>query len=275
MKLSIKNIRKGIGIVFLFTLAYLFLFGRFLPFSPLIPGFEKQESDKAIVYYHKTDAANEFAAIDKIIEEVEKFHGLKLKKKVKIFLTASEREHKHYSGTTARFVTHPPEGRIFISNRAKNEYRNRQIRFDTYIKHELSHTLLYQNMSLIRSLSYPAWFMEGMAMYSARQVGTDGYYSYEQTKETIANGIFVVPADWGTIISGKGETVRNCPHENKYWFIYSEFALLVNNMAVKYGEDKLMDFLKSSLTEKDFYELFERTFRQSFEAYLDTVKTGV
>jgi len=273
MNPSKKHIRRGIGIVFLILLAYLFLFGRFLPFSPLIIGFEKKESDKAIVYYHKTDSADEFASIDKIIEEVEKFHGLKLKKKVKIFLTASEREHKRYSGTTARFVTHPPEGRIFISNRAKNEYRNKEIRFDTYIKHELSHTLLYQNMSLIHSLSYPAWFMEGMAMYSAGQVGTDGYYSYDQTNETIADGIFAEPDDWGTIITGKGETVKNCPLENKYWFIYSEFALLVNKLAVQYGEDKVMDFLRNSLTEKDFYMLFNRTFQQSFEAYVETVRT--
>ncbi|MCX6238730.1 MAG: hypothetical protein NTY07_14395 [Bacteroidia bacterium] len=274
MKHRKKNIRNGILIVLIVFFVYLFLFGRLFPFSPLIIGFEKKEYRNAIIYYHKTDSVHEFSSIDTIIETVEKFHRLKFKKKVQIFLTASDKEYKRFTGTTARFVTQPLEGRIFVSYRAKTEYRNKKIQFDTYIKHELSHSVLYQNMSLIRSLSYPAWFMEGIAMYSAKQVGTDGYYSYDQTKEKIGEGYFVEPNDWGTIISSKGESVINCKLENKYWFIYSEFALIVNDLIIQGGEDKFIDFLKGTLNKKDFDLLFKNTYERSFEVYISDVKNA-
>ena len=272
MKQYKKYIKNGILTVFLVIFVYLFLFGRLFPFSPIIIGFEKKEFNKAIIYYHKTDNISEFLSIDTIIEGVERFHKLKFKKKVKIFLTKSDKEYKRYTGTTARFVTQPLKGRIFISNRAKTDYRNKKIHIYTYLKHELSHSILYQNMSFIRSLNYPSWFMEGIAMYSAQQVGTDGYYGYEQTIEKMREGYFVEPNDWGTIISKKGESVNNCKLENKYWFIYTEFALIINHLVVQFGEDKLIVFLKESLNTKDFYRLFKITFGQSLENYLKNIK---
>jgi len=273
MKQHKKYIRNGMLTAFFLLLVYLFLFGRLFPFSPIIIGFEKKEFDKAIIYYHQTDNLNEFLSFNDVIEGVERFHRMKFKKKVKIFLTESDKEYKRYTGTTARFVTQPIEGRIFISNRAKTEYRNEKIQFYTYLEHELSHSILYQNMSFIRSLSYPTWFMEGFAMYSAKQVGTDGYYSYQQTKEKISEGYFVKPEDWGTIISKKGESVINCKLENKYWFIYSEFALIINDLVIQFGEDQVIDFLEKSLHETDFYKLFNTTFGQSFNDYINDFKT--
>ena len=268
MKQYKKDIRKGVLLAFLVFLVYLFLFGRLFPFSPIIIGFEKKEFNNGIVYYHKTDNINEFLSIDSIIEGVERFHKLTFNKKVKIILTESDKEYKRYTGTTARFVTQPLEGRIFISNRAKIEYRNKEIQFNTYLRHELSHSILYQNMSFRRSLSYPTWFMEGVAMYSANQVGTDGYYDYEQTKKKIEEGYFVEPNDWGTIISKKGESVKNCNLKNKYWFIYSEFALIIQDLINQFGEDQLINFLTVSLNEKSFYKLFNNTFGQSFDDYI-------
>lgn len=267
-----RNIRNSILLILLVLIIYLFLFGRLFPFSPIIIGFKKIEYKNAIVYYHYPDSVNEFSSVESIIEGVERFHGLRFKKKVKIFLTNSDKEYKRFTGTTARCITQPLGGRIFISNRAKNEYRNEKIQFYTYLKHELSHSILYQNMSFIRELSYPTWFMEGIAMYSANQVGTDGYYSYEQTREKIKEGYFVEPSDWGTIVSSKGESVRNCNLENKYWFIYSEFALIINELIIQNGEDKLIDFMNKTLTNKDFYQLFSNSFGKSFENHLYNVK---
>lgn len=62
-------------------------------------------------------------------------------------------------------------------------------------------------------------------MYSAKQVGTDGYYSFEQTKEKIKAGYFVEPDDWVAIITSKGKSVVNCKLENKYWFTYQLYQL--------------------------------------------------
>ncbi len=187
----------------------------------------------------------------------------------------SDTKYKNYTGTRARYVTQPLYGRIFISNRAKNDYRNKKIHFYTYLKHELSHSILYQNMSLLRSLTYPAWIMEGLAMYSANQVGTDGYYTYEQTEEKIHEGYFVEPDDWGTILSAKGESVINCKLENKYWFIYSEFALIIRNLIDQYGQDHSIEFIKGTLTNKDFNQVFIISFKISFEEFLRGIKNTI
>ena len=40
-------------------------------------------------------------------------------------------------------------------------------------------------MSLILALNYPGWFTEGTAVYSANQMGVDGYFSKEETLNKI------------------------------------------------------------------------------------------
>jgi len=262
----------AIILVLLVLSIYLFLFGPLFPFSPLIIGFKEKEYNKARIYYQQGDSTDEFCIVDSMIHDIENFHHLTFKNKVEIFLTNSDNKYKHITGTMARFITKPLYGRIFISDHAKIEYRNKKIHFETYLKHELSHAILYQNMSLTRSLSYPAWFLEGMAMVAANQAGTDGYYTYEQTKEKIREGYFVEPDDWGTIISIKGKSVLYCKIENKYWFIYSEYALIIHNLIIQYGQEKLIEFLKESLTNHDFYHLFSTLFGQNFDIYLNSIK---
>ena len=229
-----------------------------------------------MIYYHKGDSVPEFSIIDSLVKTVEDWHRMAFMHRVKIFLTKSMNEYKNRTGTTARFVTMPMEGRIFISPAAKSDFRQGTIHLGIYLKHELSHSILYQNTSLFRSLRYPGWFMEGLAMYSSGQCGTDGYYTFDQVREKMNTGIFVEPTDWGTIVSSKGPTVTKCPVPDKYHFIYSEFALIVCSLESKIGRNRFTDFIRQSLKSPDFGEEFKNTFGMDLSNYLaDFKKTTI
>ncbi|MDZ7721408.1 MAG: hypothetical protein U5R06_00950 [candidate division KSB1 bacterium] len=136
-----KIISIAAGFIILLFIVYLFLFGRLFPFSPLSLGFEKTEFDRAVVYHDKNDTLAEFSDIDSLIQIVETTHRLSFRDKVDIFLPATDRRYRRYTGTGARFVVQPLYGRLFISERAQQDYRADKIHFNVYMKHELSHTL--------------------------------------------------------------------------------------------------------------------------------------
>lgn len=146
---------------------------------------------------------------------------------------------------------------------------------DVYLKHELSHSLLYQNMSLYHSCYYPGWLLEGTAVYSANQMGVDGYFTKEETFDKIRNGYFLNPDDWGTLLKPQKESVNNFPLANKYWFIYSEFACLVDDMIQNYGKEKFLQYTTELLKEKDDKKAFQRIFGIEFNKYVDDFKNQV
>ncbi len=248
-------------------LVYLLLYGRLFPLSPFVTGFNKQEYQRVIIYYQSA-RISQFGSIDSLIQVVEKSHQLNFRHKVEIFICDSDRQYHRYTGATARFITTPVHGRIFVSARAKDDYENQRIHLETYLKHELSHSLLYQNMSLFLSLQYPGWFMEGLATYSAGQMGVDGYLTPRETAAKIREGYFVEPKDWGTIISPKGKTIKEITIENKFHFIYAEFALIISDLIQTQGENRFWEFLQKSMDEGDFYQLFFQTYGMDFESYI-------
>jgi len=271
-----KKIVLIIGLILLAAITYGFLFGQLFPFSPIILGFEKKEFGKAIIYYHKGTDISKFGSIDSLIKEVENFHQLKFKTRVNIFILNSDQEYARYTGHKARFVAFPLYGRIFVSGRAKKEYEEGKIHLLVYLQHELSHSLLFQNMSLYRSQYYPGWLLEGTATYSANQMGVDVYLSKEQTFSKIREGYFLHPDDWSTtLLKPQSKSVEDFPLPNKYAFIYSEFACLVDDIIKNYGKSKFLTYLTALLKEKDDKRVFKRTFGIEFNQYLDDFKNKI
>ena len=273
--LSIVNKTKlicGAVLLIIAVVIYSFLWGRLFPFTPIIVGFEKCEFEKVIIYFHDNDDILDFEIIDSLIYKTEKFHQMSFNRKVEIFICHSEKEIRRLAGSGTRFNTHPVYGRIFISGKANNERKEGKIHLDIYLKHELSHSLLYQNMSLFSALTFPGWFMEGVAVYSANQMGFGGYYSKEQTVNKMKEGYFIEPEDWGTNISSQGKSVTECSLENKYWFIYSEFGFIIDDLIQTYGKTKFDRLLKESLSGEDFYDLFKRIYSKDFSEYMNGFK---
>jgi hypothetical protein len=255
-------------------LIYQLLYGRLFQVSPFAIGFKKQQYQRATIYYQSADISR-FESIDSLVRVVEQFHQLNFKRKVEIFICDSDRTYHRYTGSTARFITTLIYGRIFISARAVNDYLNQKIHLDTYLRHELSHSLLFQNMSIFHSLKYPGWFMEGLATYSANQMGVDGYLTPREVITRIKEGYFVEPKDWGSIISSKGKSVNDCPLDNKYHFIYSEYALIVRDLVQIEGKENFQKFLVRSTKEKDFYKLFQEFYRIDFDSYTKNFRTKI
>jgi hypothetical protein len=216
---------------------------------------------------------SKLTSIDSLIDGVEDFHQLEFKKKVRIFIFNSDKEYTRRTGSKARFVTFPMYGRIFVSGKARKESEEGKIHMHVYLKHELSHSLLYQNMSLYRSLYYPGWLLEGVAVYSANQMGVDGYYTKNETFDKIKDGYFLNPDDWGKS-SGKG-SVKDFPLQDKYWFIYSEAACLVDDIIQNYGREKFIKYMTDLLKEKDDKKVFKRIFGIEFNRYIDDFKNRV
>ena len=260
--------------VFIGFLTYHILYGRLLAISPVIIGFDKYKTKKAIIYYHKKDDIADLKIIDSLIPEVEQFHKLNFNKKVKLFICKTDNEFKRYTGISSRFATISSFA-IFMSGKANNERKIKSIHTDIYFKHELSHLLIHQNMSFCKFINYPNWFSEGLAVYSANQFGFDEYLAKQETYTKVKEGNFVQPKDFGTAFSSKGISVKNCKVANKYRFIYSEFGSIMNDLIKTYGKEKFIFFLHHSLQADDFYVLFNKTYKIDFTEYLKDFKIRI
>lgn len=245
-----------------------------MAFSPIAVGFEKHRTGNVIVYFHKNEKDLDYKLLDSLIVEVGKFHTLNFKKEVKIFICKTNKEYKRYTGSSARMVTIFGNA-IFISDMANDERKTNIISFNTYLLHELSHLLIYQNMTFRTAIHYPQWFLEGLAVYSSNQFGVDGYLTEREVAKEIEKGNFVQPEDWGTAFSSKGKTVKDCKVPNKYRFIYAEFGFIIDDLIKTYGKEKFILFLKESLQADDFYVLFNKTYNIDFTEYLKDFKMKI
>jgi hypothetical protein len=270
MKIT-KRLSIAFDIALISLVVYLFLWGRFFPYSPIVLGFEHRDYKKTVLYFHKGTDISVFKDIDRLLPGIENFHQLKYRQKVGVFLCSSPEEEKRLANSQTRFKAFPPYGRIFVSKQAQQESLSGKIHPDVYLTHELSHSLLEQNMSLWQFLFYPKWLMEGLAVYSAGQMGVDGYFTQEQVRQTIRNGYFVYPKDWSSNL-WESRAVEKSAVPNKWWFVYSQFGCMVEDLIKKYGKDKFILFMKKELkggnTDKNFRDIFGR----AFESYVNDFK---
>jgi hypothetical protein len=270
MKAKVKKIISIIIVLFCLLIIEQFLFGALLPYSPVILGFNKIENEKVIIYYHK-DLYLDIEEVSKIIIETESFHELPYKNKTKIFLTKSDKEFYRYTFSKFRFLT--IKNRILVSGRNIEDINNNKIHVYTYLKHELSHSLIYQNMSSIQFMqnSVPGWLLEGIATYSSGMIGQDSYYSKEKVFDTIKNGLFLNPLDWksGFLVS-ESSIVRDFPlsGNDKYFFIYSELGLIIEDLIQRFGKGLFVEYMKNSMIDKNNELVFYKVYGLELENYI-------
>ena len=248
----------------LFTTTYLSLWGRLFPFSPVIVGFSKQEGDRAIIYAEVDVHFENLALIDQCIVSVEQAHGLAFKQKPEIFLLKTPAKFQRLTGSTVRFKTFPVYGRVLVSPHALEEADKGLISLPIYLKHELSHSLLFQHMTLYRFFKYPIWLLEGIATQSSGMMGHAWYPDKKATHDLIREGNFLPPRDFGT----KNEDATLLKVPNKAAFVYSEFACIVDDLMDNYGREKVLAYIKALFNGSDDLELFRATFRRTFGDYL-------
>jgi hypothetical protein len=255
----------ALGVVALaFFTIYEIIFARLFPFSPIVLGFSRQEYASFIVYHHGQPESSQLAYVSDIVSAEENYHGLPFRSKPEIFLCRDDGEYHRLTGGRARFIA--TNGRLFVSHRAQTDARQGIIDLRIYVIHEMSHCLLQQHLSVLRSAKMPRWVFEGVAMDCANQVGVGVYPSKAKVYDTVAQGIFCEPADFGTYLSGEKGTALSCPLENKIAFFYSEFGCLVEFIRTSHGAQQYQAFLKD-LGESPAFNVdrsFERVFGLKF-----------
>ena len=258
--MQIHKITYSISILLIGIVGYLFFFGKLFAFSPVIIGFDKHESKNAIFYIHGDSKYIDFEIIDTLIPSVESFHELYFIRKPKIFIFQDSLTYIHHSLSKARFCAFS-SGRLFISPWALKEAIQGKISIPIYTKHELSHVLILQNKGIFSELKYPKWLLEGIAVYSANQMGTSFYPSKEETYKAIAQGNFMPPLDFKT----KRESQINLNVKYRITFMYSEFACIADYLIIKYGKDKFLSYMKALIKENDHDEIFKKIYGVDFD----------
>lgn len=264
MRVTWRRVVAGILVLGLALFLYSALFGRLVLFSPIVAGFRHQDTERARLYYHAGADLALFRDIDRIVESVEASHRMKYTRRVEVFVCDSDAEHRRIAGTQARFCALPLYGRLSVSKRAQEEAAAGKIHLDTYVEHELSHSLLFQHTTLWRSLFLPDWLLEGLAVLNARQMGVDGYLSPEEVRDRMKQGYFLAPADFMVKPWKTSEALQQLDLPDKYYFAYSEMACFVRDLISTSGEEAFDRFLRGMLDGASEETLFQSAFGRSF-----------
>ncbi|MBN1387953.1 MAG: hypothetical protein JW965_05865 [Bacteroidales bacterium] len=263
-------------LIFLITVAvitiilWLFLFGKLFPYTPIILGFEKNELGNVIIYSQKGSEFQGVNGADTIITVVENFHNLQFKTKPELFIFRDSSSYIKHSPSKARFCTFP-NSRIFITPWAMSEVLKGKISLEIYLKHELSHSLIFQHTGFLGALRYPDWLLEGLAVYSSNQMGTSSYPDKTRTYSLIAAGNYMPPGAYKTKI--ENDIILDVP--DRINFIYSEFACIVDYLVTRFGRDKFIIYVKRIISEYNHEKVFEEIYGFKFENFLDDFRKDI
>jgi hypothetical protein len=272
MKLKIKMLGIVIFVFCLILVVYSAAYGRLLPYSPIIVGFEKKTYKMATVYYHKGYNLPPLEELGSFIEKNENIHGLKYKRNVDVILCESDREKKRITGSLSRAQSFFIFGRVVVSRRLQDEAVAHEKPFGMYLQHELSHSLTHQNMSLLSVFTFPAWLDEGLAVYSSNQFGKAGYFTQKEVSEHISKGVFYPPNWWPQPFQKASIESKDFKLDNKYYFIYSEYGCIVGDLINTYGRNRFIGYYHQLLKNKENKKVFQSAFGISFSDYLDEFK---
>lgn len=246
------------------------LWGKLFPYSPIIIGFDKYELNNTIIYVQHGAKFNEFTRLDTLTKSVESFHELKFINKPKIFIFKDNESYYQRSVSKARFCAFS-SGALIISPWALKEDKQGIISLDIYIKHELSHILIYNYNGFLGEFRYPSWLLEGLAMYSVNQMGTSFYPSIEDTYKAIRDGNFMPPEYFKT----NKEDEINISVKYKIAFIYSEFGCIVDYLVKTYGKEKFIKYIKALMEKNDNESEFRKVYSRDFNKVISEFKEYV
>ena len=251
-------------IVAIASLAYSFLWGKLFPYSPVQLGFSKHELPNTIIYVQHGSKCDNLSEIDSYHPEVEKLHDLRFRRKPVIYTFRDKDSYLRRSMTKARFYAYP-NGVLVISPWALQEAQDGKISLELYLKHELSHTLLYQHMGVPAAYVYfPRWLLEGIAMHHSNQMGTSWYPGRQETYASMAQGNFIDPRDYAT--AEENRTVLKVRYPIA--FIYSEFGCIVDDLITTYGKGKLTHYVKRLSSASNSDNVFRQVYGIAFDDYL-------
>ena len=273
---QIRKVRKRKlvwGVVlffFVLVLGLSFLSGPLFPWSPLKMGYDSEDFQQATVYFPAgTACPDDCSFINHIMEDVEQFHGLKFKARVRIiFCDSWGLFHRGRLNSLGMRQNGPPATAlgtgtvIYFSPGLKGSGRSLR----NLLQHELSHCIRFQNMSLRNALKYLGpngdlhWLDEGIAVYYGN--APDYPDAKEFQKLAVEKGYLFRVTDKAA--------ADKIPTETRHMFRYAEYGFFFDYLVGKFGKDAVMDYVRKTMKEPHkSNELFKAQFESSFE---DVVK---
>lgn len=232
-----------------------------------------------IIYPGQSVLSPEYSTLDTLMVETERFHRMSFRKRITAVVCATNGQHKRFSlggghantiqtGTviyirpSIKDTTYPPplqrEGEAGEAPTARKIGRRD---LSGFLKHELSHAILYQNTGLIRAFRIKSWLEEGLAIYFGNP---DHYYRGEEFRAlAFRQGCFF------NLLNDESEPVVILP-ENKFYFKYGAYYEFMAYLVDKHGLDAVLDFTHAYIrSPSDEEALFHASFGCSPAAMLD------
>lgn len=216
-------------------------------------GYAEEKHDQAILLARNPALFDTISDINQIFREEESFHGLSYKSKVLIVFVDNKYEWKSifpYLSSGVGGASLQTGNAIFINypKIARHNYS-----MDGFIKHELSHTLLYQNSGLIKAYQMfkHFWPEEGIATYFG------GPFDYFANKE-----------EYLAAFKGANLEISNDPlklydgiSESGGKISYTTYRYFFEYLDTTYGREKLQQFIKAynnnpNNFQQDFHNIF-------------------
>jgi len=220
------------------ALVYELLFGKLLVYSPVLPGFSSQDLAHATFRVQSGAPPADVEQMDALLPLVEEAHGLRFTTKPRLIIFRDDASYRRLSPSKARFCAFY-NGTLAISPRALREAAEGKISLSTYLRHELSHVLLFQHMDPLQAQRFPKWLLEGIATYTGGQMGTPFYPSKEETYRLVRQGNYMPPEQFKTR-AGDRLQLRV---ENRWPFVYCQFACLVDYLITTGGEERFWRYV--------------------------------
>jgi hypothetical protein len=238
-----------------------FLYGPLFPWSPIKPGYTRFRLHRADVYYPTgSTLEGAYVQLDSFIDEAEKFHQLQMPDRIAVIAPRTWADFHLQApwqrGNAVAAITLQTGTVIFITPKIGEKH------FDTaeFLRHELSHAILDQNMTLWRGrkMSHQPWLSEGLAVDFGRQKS----YLTEQEFLARAQTEPLAPA-----FDGGNPDMR---------FDYVAWRNLIEHLIHTRGRDKFQDYLLRVMQDPDQARaLFPEFFKISFDGAVSEFQARV
>jgi hypothetical protein len=237
-----------------------FLYGPLFPWSPIKPGYTHFTLHRADIYYPTGTALDDaYQQLDRFIDEAEKFHDLKMPYRIEVIAPRTWtdfRMHAPWQSGPVAALTLVTGTVIFVTPKITEKH------LDTaeFLRHELSHAILDQNMTLWRAhkMNSQPWLYEGLAVDFGRQK------SYLTEEEFIARA---QTEPLAPTFDGTNPDLR---------FNYVAWRYFLEYLIKTHGRNKFQDYLLRVMQDPDQAKaIFPEFFNVSFDKALAGFQAGV
>jgi len=202
--------------------------------------------------------------------QTEKFHRLSFKKNVLVIVCASNSQYRRFSLASGNAGTIQTGTMIYIRPSISEASYPPHIAYEDgalkllppdnpakrdlagFLKHELSHAILYQNTTPWKAMKIKRWIEEGLAVYFGN---SHHYYTGDELRSlAIDDGFWFNLTDEDADPPGIPDTI-------KHFFSYGAYCGFITYLVDTYGRDRLLDFVHAYIRDPQNEEaLFKSQF---------------